>query len=151
MRPSVNRFGKLHHYDESLPALEDLEWGKWALEQGYAIAYCAEAEVIHIHNESLAGIYNRYKREAMAFKRIYPHETFHERDLIRLFSQNVRSDWKEAQHSEKFPEELDQDHWLPLEAVLRHLSRIPAIRSVDLAIEESLLLPTDGKIGKPAA
>ena len=65
-----------HPYDESLPALEDLEWGKWALEQGYGIAYCAEAEVIHVHNESLAGIYNRYKREAMAFKRIYPHETF---------------------------------------------------------------------------
>jgi glycosyltransferase involved in cell wall biosynthesis len=27
-----------HHYDESLPALEDLEWGHWAMEQGYAIA-----------------------------------------------------------------------------------------------------------------
>jgi rhamnosyltransferase len=91
-----------HQYDGTLPALEDLEWGKWVLEQGHTIAYCADAEVIHVHNESLGGIYNRYKREAMAFKRIYPHETFHERDLVRLFSQNVKSDWKEARIQKVF-------------------------------------------------
>jgi rhamnosyltransferase len=85
-----------HPYDETLPGLEDLEWGKWAQEQGGSITYSAEAEVIHVHNESLAGIYNRYKREAMAFKRIYTHETFSLRDLFRLFTQNVFSDWREA-------------------------------------------------------
>jgi len=85
-----------HPYDETLPGLEDLEWGKWVQEQGYGITYSAEAEVIHVHNESLAGIFNRYKREAMAFKRIYPHETFHLRDLGKLFFQNVMSDWREA-------------------------------------------------------
>jgi len=85
-----------HPYDETLPGLEDLEWGKWVQEQGYGISYVAEAEVIHVHNESLAGIYNRYKREAMAFKRIYPHETFKARDLFQLFFQNTASDWKAA-------------------------------------------------------
>lgn len=85
-----------HPYDETLPGLEDLEWGKWAQEQGFGISYCAEAEVIHVHNESLAGIYNRYKREGMAFKRIYPHETFTLLDLVHLFSQNVLNDWREA-------------------------------------------------------
>lgn len=85
-----------HAYDETLPGLEDLEWGKWIQAQGYQISYCADAEVIHVHNESLAGIYNRYKREAMAFKTLYPHETFRVRDLVRLFYHNVRSDWKEA-------------------------------------------------------
>ena len=92
-----------HPYDETLPGLEDLEWGKWVQEQGYGIAYSAEAEVIHVHNESLAGIYNRYKREAMAFKRIYPHETFKLRDLARLFLQNVFSDWREARLQGAFP------------------------------------------------
>jgi glycosyltransferase involved in cell wall biosynthesis len=91
-----------HPYDETLPGLEDLEWGKWAQEQGYGIAYSAEAEVIHVHNESLAGIYNRYKREAMAFKRLYPHETFHLQDMFRLFLQNVFSDWREARQQGKF-------------------------------------------------
>lgn len=85
-----------HTYDESLPGLEDLEWGKWAQDNGFNISYCSDAEVIHIHNQSLAGIYNRYKREAMAFKRIYPHETFRKRDLLHLFTQNVHSDWQEA-------------------------------------------------------
>lgn len=85
-----------HPYDETLPGLEDLEWGKWAQEQSYDISYCAEAEVIHVHNESLAGIYNRYKREGMAFKRIYPNESFTLFDLVHLFSQNVLNDWREA-------------------------------------------------------
>ena len=88
-----------HPYDETLPGLEDLEWGKWVQEQGYGISYVAEAEVIHVHNESLAGIYNRYKREAMAFKRIYPHETFKARDLFQLFFRNTASDWKAARQA----------------------------------------------------
>ena len=85
-----------HPYDEMLPALEDLAWGNWAQKSGYSIAYCAEAEVIHVHNESLDGIFNRYRREGMAFKQIYPQETFTRKDLYRLFFQNVFADWKQA-------------------------------------------------------
>src|SRR5512139_872001 len=63
-------------YDESLTGLEDLAWAKWAKEQGYAIAYVAEAEIIHIHNETPHGVYNRYRREAMALRKIYPEANF---------------------------------------------------------------------------
>ena len=87
---------ELHPYDETLPGLEDLEWGNWAQEQGFRIDYVAEAEVIHVHNESLSSIRNRYKREGMAFKRIYPNETFHRRDLLRLVTQNIVSDLRAA-------------------------------------------------------
>jgi rhamnosyltransferase len=45
----------LHPYDETLTGLEDLEWGKWAKGQGYKIAYIAEAEIVHIHNETPHG------------------------------------------------------------------------------------------------
>ncbi len=90
-----------HPYDESLPGLEDLEWAKWAQDNGYFVNYVAEAEVIHVHNESTAGIYNRYRREGMAFKRIYPHERFTFRDLLKLFMQNVFSDWREAGRQRK--------------------------------------------------
>jgi rhamnosyltransferase len=85
-----------HLYDESLPGLEDLAWGKWLLEKGYSISYIAEAEVTHVHNESLSGIFNRYKREGMAFKRIYPQENFTRRDQFRLYFQNAFNDWREA-------------------------------------------------------
>lgn len=93
---------KIHPYDESLPGLEDLAWGKWAQEQGGHINYVAEAEVIHVHNESTAGIFNRYKREGMAFRQIYPSEKFTKRDLIKLFTQNVISDWRAALLEKKF-------------------------------------------------
>jgi len=85
-----------HAYDEALPGLEDLEWAKWANEQGYKIAYCAEAEIVHVHNESWQGVHKRYTREGMAFKQIYPHERFSLLDLWRLFLKNSFSDLGEA-------------------------------------------------------
>jgi len=85
-----------HPYDETLPALEDLAWAKWALDQGLGIAYVSEAEIIHVHNERPRGVYNRYRREGMAFKQIYPHEHFRLTDFIRLFTANMLSDMKSA-------------------------------------------------------
>lgn len=85
-----------HIYDESLSGLEDLDWARWAIQQGYRIAYTAEAEIIHVHNETPGGVYNRYRREAMAFKRIYPQETFHLGNFIRLVSANIANDLVQA-------------------------------------------------------
>ena len=85
-----------HPYDESLPGLEDLEWAQWTFDQGYKIAYIAEAEIIHVHNESWRGVHKRYTREGMAFKQIYPQETFSIIDLVRLFLKNSFSDMGEA-------------------------------------------------------
>lgn len=81
-----------HGYDELLPGLEDLAWAGWAQKQGHAIAYVAEAEVIHVHQETWRGIYNRYRREGMAFKQIYPNETFRWRDFLRLWLSNAWND-----------------------------------------------------------
>ncbi|NTV37130.1 MAG: glycosyltransferase family 2 protein [Anaerolineaceae bacterium] len=85
-----------HPYNENLPALEDLAWARWAHDQGLGIAYIAEAEIIHVHNEIWKGIYNRYRREGMAFKQIYPQENFRWTDLFRLWTGNVVSDWRMA-------------------------------------------------------
>ncbi len=79
-------------YDETLTGLEDLAWGKWAKEQGYKIAYVAEAEIIHIHNETPRGVYNRYRREAMALRKIYPEANFNLYDFVRLTVTNIFSD-----------------------------------------------------------
>ncbi len=81
-----------HPYDETLPGLEDLEWAHWAMDQGQAIAYVAEAEILHIHHETPRGVYNRYRREGMAFKRIFPSERFRLWDFLRLFISNALSD-----------------------------------------------------------
>ncbi len=84
-------------YDETLTGLEDLAWAKWAKEQGHAISYVAEAEVIHVHNETPRGVYNRYRREAMALRKIYPEAHFNFYDFLRLTLTNIFSDlWHAA-------------------------------------------------------
>lgn len=88
---------QIHPYDETLTGLEDLAWAKWMQSQGYGIAYVAEAEIIHIHNETPPAVRNRYRREAMAFKRIYPEAHFSAYDFLRLTSSNIFNDlWHAA-------------------------------------------------------
>jgi rhamnosyltransferase len=84
-------------YDEMLTGLEDLTWAKWAKEQDYDIAYVAEAEIIHVHHETLQDVFNRYRREGMAFKQIYPEAHFSLYDFVRLMTMNILSDlWHAA-------------------------------------------------------
>ena len=90
-----------HPYNENLPALEDLEWAKWAHDQGLGIAYVKDAEVIHVHHETWNGVLNRYRREGMAFKHIYPNEHFNSWDLIHSWVQNALSDFRAASVAHK--------------------------------------------------
>lgn len=81
-----------HPYDETLTGLEDLAWAKWAQDQGHAIAYVPEAEVVHVHNETPRGVLNRYRREGMAFKRIYPEAHFSLYDFARNLLSSIGFD-----------------------------------------------------------
>lgn len=92
---------KRNPYNETLTGLEDLAWARQMQEQGFAISYVAEAEIIHIHNEIWRGVYNRYRREGMAFKQIYPQENFLLSDLARLFFTNAFNDMKTARQQGK--------------------------------------------------
>jgi glycosyltransferase involved in cell wall biosynthesis len=91
-----------HPYDETLTGLEDLAWAKWAFEQGHVIAYVAEAEIIHVHDERPHGVFNRYRREAMAFKRLYPEAHFSLYDFVRMASANIASDLVHAARQRVF-------------------------------------------------
>jgi rhamnosyltransferase len=84
-------------YDEDLPGLEDLDWARWVMKRGQEIVYVPEAEIIHVHHETPRGVYNRYRREGMAFKRIFPQEHFSFGHFLRLFVSNSASDiWHAA-------------------------------------------------------
>lgn len=83
-------------YDETLTGLEDLDWSSRAMKLGYGIAYAADAVVAHRHDETPLRIYNRYRREALAYKRIFPEEQFSFKDFIRLYLLNVTSDYYHA-------------------------------------------------------
>lgn len=86
-------------YDEDLTGLEDIDWAKRVMKFGYHIAYVADAEMVHVHNETARHLYNRYRREAIALGRISPEERFHMREFVRLFLGNVASDYHHAWHN----------------------------------------------------
>lgn len=100
-----------HPYDEILSGLEDIAWSHWVVEQGYSLAYIAEAEVVHIHSETPEAVRNRYYREAMAFKRIFPHETFSLLDFARLVVTNITSDLWHAYRNKELFSSLSSIFW----------------------------------------
>ena len=93
-------------YDETLTGLEDLDWAKRITQQGYRMAYSAEAEIVHVHHETPQRIYNRYRREAIALKHIFPQEHFTLWDFVRLFTINTLSDYYHAFHDRVLPKNL---------------------------------------------
>lgn len=93
-------------YDESLTGLEDLDWARRALAQHYRIAYCAEAEIVHVHDETFKNIFNRYRREAVALKQIIQEEQFTFFDFIKLFIGNCSNDLCKAYHQGLFAQEF---------------------------------------------
>jgi rhamnosyltransferase len=83
-------------YDEELTGLEDLDWATRIFSLGHRIVYAAGAEVVHVHNETWRQVFTRYRREAIALRRIAPQERFGRWDFLRLFATNVASDYHHA-------------------------------------------------------
>lgn len=83
-------------YDETLTGLEDLDWAKKVQEKGWRIAYVAEAPVIHVHEESWRSVYNRYRREAIAYRLIMKHERFNLLNFFELLGSNLWCDLRQA-------------------------------------------------------
>jgi len=95
-----------HPYDEDLSGLEDVEWASWATRQGHKLVYEASAEVVHVHSEAAREIYNRYRREAMALRRIRPQERIGLLDAARLFVSNAGTDLWHAGHDGRLLREM---------------------------------------------
>ena len=79
-------------YDEELTGLEDLAWAKELLATGGALAYVADAPIVHVHDEPFARIVNRYRREALAHKAIYPSQSLSALAALRLGLTNAAGD-----------------------------------------------------------
>jgi glycosyltransferase involved in cell wall biosynthesis len=99
------------HYDETLSGLEDLEWAQRIMAQGYAINYVTEAEVVHIHEETPQAVYNRYRREAMAFKHLFPQEHYRLWDLFNNLTTNIVSDTWHAARQRKLASHFGEICW----------------------------------------
>lgn len=101
-------------YDEELTGLEDLAWARSALDRGMGIAYVAEAPVVHLHDERFSQTRNRYRREAIAHRRIFNDPKMGRLEAARLFLANVASDYVHATRDGQ---------------ILRHILDIPRFRA----------------------
>ncbi len=61
-----------YKFNENVTGLEDLELAKRITNKGLQIGYVANACVYHLHNESWSQVENRFRREALAMKYIFP-------------------------------------------------------------------------------
>jgi glycosyltransferase involved in cell wall biosynthesis len=100
-----------HPYDETLTGLEDLAWAKEVRGAGREVAYVAEAEVVHVHNETPRGVLNRYRREAMAFKRIFPEAHFNLYDFVRNVTASIGFDLLHARRARVLARSLASIFW----------------------------------------
>jgi glycosyltransferase involved in cell wall biosynthesis len=83
-------------YDETLTGLEDLDWAKRATQRGYCLSYVAEAAVAHVHQERFQQVRNRYRREAIAHRRIFPEQRMTLLDAARYAAANIAGDYAQA-------------------------------------------------------
>ncbi len=97
------RLWEAHPFDEALTGLEDLEWGKWALEQGHRIAYETGAVITHIHEEDAGRIFRRYEREAIALRRIFPDSRMTILEMCQLLIHGVWVDLRMAFRQRRRP------------------------------------------------
>ncbi len=60
-----------HPFDESMVISEDQAWGKWAIQNGYALRYEAEARVVHSHDRTMSWLWDRFYHEGIGLARIH--------------------------------------------------------------------------------
>jgi glycosyltransferase involved in cell wall biosynthesis len=137
-------------YDESLPGLEDLEWAAWAVQQGYHLAYVADAEVVHVHDETPLQVYNRYRREAIALRRMRPSEHFNLVDFLRLFLSNVASDGWHALREGRILSVWSEIIWFRLMQFLGTLRGFSHRGPLSRQLKEAFYYPRGFRVQEPS-
>jgi glycosyltransferase involved in cell wall biosynthesis len=79
-------------FDEDLTGLEDLDWAKRAMDLGHRVSYVADAPVAHVHRQSWTQVMDRYRREAIAHRRIYSEQRMSRLEALWLGAANVLGD-----------------------------------------------------------
>jgi glycosyltransferase involved in cell wall biosynthesis len=138
-------------YDESLTGLEDLAWAKWVFNEGYTIAYVAEAEIIHVHTETPRGVFNRYQREAMAFKRLYPEAHFSLYDFVRMAFGNILSDLWHTLRGHLFWESAGSIFWFRVMQFWGTYRGYRRFAELDWQLRQTFYYPREREVPKKAA
>lgn len=70
-------------FDETLTGLEDIDWARRIQRKGRRVYYEANAVIYHVHQEDLRQIYRRYRREGIAYRKIFPSSRYGLGSLVR--------------------------------------------------------------------
>ncbi len=89
-------------FDEQLTGLEDLDLAKRLVNQGERIAYVAEAEVYHNHDETWRKVMTRFERESIALQSIMPEVHLSFIDFVRYLTSGVLLDSGAALQERQF-------------------------------------------------
>ena len=103
-------------FDESLPAQEDVDWARKIQNKHYRVFYAADAAVYHAHDESLKQVYRRHRNEAVATKRMFPHNRLTWPGIVRRLPYFIGLDILFALRGRQY----------------RQLFRVPLLRAVQV-------------------
>ena len=107
--------------------------------QGFTISYATETRVVYIHEETQRVIYNRFHREAMAFKRLFPQEKYGMWVLLHNQTTTIASGLHQAVPANA-GHMFRQDFTVHMDAVLGQIQRLSPVRPVNLAVAQDVLL-----------
>lgn len=102
---------ELEPYDEALTGLEDLDFARRVMERGSFVSYVAEAPVVHVHEESWSQIRNRYRREAIAHKRIFEEQEMPFAEAVLLWLRSIANDLGHALTDGELPKRFLEIPW----------------------------------------
>lgn len=89
-------------FNEALTGLEDIDWAQKKVDQGYFLSYNANAVIRHIHEETYAQVFNRYKREAITLHSILKESKFTFWDLLSFSCMNIAMDYLHSIRDHQF-------------------------------------------------
>jgi hypothetical protein len=111
----------------------------------------AEAEVIHIHDETPKQVYNRYRREAMALKQFQPWQRFNIWDLLRLYTSNVASDIWQGLRQRRLLRELPGILWFRWMQFLGTYRGFKYIGPLTPDLKRAFYYPRSNKVNETSA
>jgi glycosyltransferase involved in cell wall biosynthesis len=144
-------------YDEELTGLEDIDFATRAQAKGWQVHYVAEAPVVHVHQESLSQIRNRYRREAIAYARLHPGWRMGAVDAVATASSNILADWTHALVSRRTLTQIAKSATFRTAQFLGSWEGARSGQSVSESVRRRMYYPApvgplgefDGGIGRP--
>ncbi len=131
-----------HPYNETLTGLEDLAWAKEARAERIASwLMWLKRKSSTCTRKARSECLTRYRREAMAFKQIFPEAHFNLYDFARNTLTSIGFDLFHAARKRKLCAQPDQHFLVPYSTILGNLPGLPSFHPAHTRSAPDVLLP----------